>query len=264
MGQNEWFVGFSNKIALFHKKMFPFMDGPYFEFVKDGAIEQKPTITTSEIRFNTHFAFKEKFLTGEFTRISIGSKYPVLDIDLTIGMKGVIGSDYNYQKLQIGFSQWFNIGPLGWSKYMIQAGKVWGTLPIQLLKLHEGNETYIYDPYAYNTMNYYEFVSDEYIGISYVHHFDGFFFNKIPGVKKLKFREMLYGKALIGRLSDANWNYNIMPETTFTLSSPYYEAGFAIENILKVFSIDFIWRLSYLDHPEINKFCILGTLNLSL
>lgn len=264
IGQNEWFVGFSNKLGFLHKKMYPFMDGPYFEFNKDGAREYMPTITTAEIRFNTHFAFREKFLTGEFTRISIGSKYPVLDIDYTLGLKGVLGSDYTYQKLQLNFSYWFNIGPLGWSKTGIQAGKIWGTLPIQLLKLHEGNETYIYDPYSYNTMNYYEFVSDEYIGLSWVHHFDGFFLNKIPLIKKLKFREMLYAKGVIGNLSDANLNYNILPETTYIFSHPYYETGFGIENILKVFSINFIWRLSYLDHPGAKKFYILGTLNLSL
>ena len=57
----------------------------------------------------------------------------------------------------------------GWLKYNIEAGKVWGTLPFPLMKIMPGNETFYHDDYAFNLMNYYEFIADEYISVSYTH-----------------------------------------------------------------------------------------------
>ena len=69
----------------------------------------------------------------------------------------------NITKLSLNVQQWFNFSTIGWSKYMIEAGKIWGTLPYPLLKIHDGNQTFLFDEYASNLMNYYEFVSDQYL-----------------------------------------------------------------------------------------------------
>lgn len=258
----EWFNGFSNTIHLVHRKMFP-LGTSKFEFYNNGAKDVKNMIVTSEIRLDTRFAYREKFVMGEFERISLGTTYPVIDLKYTLGISNLINSDYDYHKLQIGVKQWYNVGTFGWSRYIIEAGQIWGKLPYPLLKLHEGNETFSFDEYAYNLMNYYEFVSDRYVSVYYTHHFDGLFLNKIPFMRKLKWREVTFAKGVIGSLQEKNKNYSVFPLTLNTLDKPYFEAGVGVENIFKIIRIDGIWRLSHLDHPKISKFAVMATLQLS-
>jgi len=253
--EHEWFTGFSNTINFIHRDINPPGKGDFIIY-NNGQPIVKNAITTAELRLDTRFAYNEKFVMGEFERISLGTVYPVLGIQYGVGIPGFMGGQYRYNKLQISLRQWFNVSAFGWSKYIIEGGKIWGTLPYPLLKLHPGNETFIFDEYAYNLMNYYEFVSDEYISLYYTHHFDGFFLNRIPLMRKLKFREVAFVQAVIGTLSEKNRNYSKLPENTFTLEKPYIEAGVGIENILKIFRIDAIWRLSHLHNPDITKFAI--------
>ena len=110
-------------------------------------------------------------------------------------------------------------------------------------------------------MNYYEFASSEYASMSLSHHFDGFFFNKVPLMRKLKWREVVGGKAIIGRVQEKNNDLLIFPSFLSTLSAgPYLEASAGIENIFKIFRLDAVWRLTYLDMPRAIPFTIKGTL----
>lgn len=259
--ENDWFMGFSNNLYLKYKILYPINSQSVFKFNEDGQEMAKDKITLSEIQLITHFAYNEKFVSGAFRRRSIGTKYPILDVSYTYGIKNCLNSDYGYHKLDIRLRQWFNIGSVGWSRYMFNIGKVWGTLPYPLLKIHEGNETYMWDEFAFNTMNYYEFVSDEYFSWYYTHHFDGFFLNHIPLIKKLRWREVVYFRGLIGSISSKNKNYSVFPDNIYFLDKgPYCEAGVAIENIFKFIRIDGIWRMNYLDHPDTRKFMVMVSL----
>ena len=94
-----------------------------------------------------------------------------------------------------------------------------------------------------------KFVSDEYISASFEHHFDGLLFNKIPIIRKLKWREVATCKAIYGRLSAKHRREMILPYFTSSLSKkPYSEVSLGIENIFQVFRVDAIWRLSYRDN----------------
>ncbi len=236
-------------------------------------------IISSEARARIRFAFDEKYIEYTFARTSTGTHYPVLTLLYTYGMKDVFRSDYEYHKLALNVNDRIRIMPLlGYTDYIIEAGKVFGTVPFPLLELHGGNETYIYDPYAFNMMNYYEFGSDEYVTVQAFHHFDGFFLNHIPLMRKLKWREVVTAKALIGNISSANKNALLMPGTLSSLNKkPYYEVSVGVENIFKVFRFDALWRLSYTDkayedayilkssNPKahIPKFGIMGSLQVT-
>ncbi len=247
----EWFSGFSTNLIGVHKEMFAPLNQDFF-FKNKTAIISQPSIITSEVSAEIRYAYKERFVGGEFERISLGSKYPILRVRTTMGF-----GDYEYQKLHLSFSHWFNVRTFGWSKYIINAGKTWGTLPYPLLKMHEGNQSFVFDEMAFNMMNYYEFLSSQWVSMYYTHHFDGFFFNRIPLLRKLKLREVVWGKILVGNLDSENYNYNILPENMFVLNEPYVEAGVGIENILKVMRLDAVWRLSHLNNPNISKFTLL-------
>jgi len=253
--EHEWFGGFSNLLVFTHREVFP-IAGENFIIHEDDSELKIPSIRTSEISLNLRFAYNEKFLMGEFERVSLGTTYPVFEATYSYGIPNLFNSDYSYHRVQLNLKQWFNVGTLGWSKYIVEAGRIWGKLPYPLLKIQEGNETYFYDELSYNLMNYYEFVSDQYISVNYIHHFDGLFLNHIPLMRKLKWREVAFIKGVTGNLSQDNKTYSKFPATTNTLEEPYWEAGLGIENIFKVLRVDAIWRLSHLDHDNINKFGI--------
>lgn len=255
--EREWFTGFSTKLSFYNRSMMPLADFHYEYQKPSGTTAFKENITTSEIRFSARLAYNEKYIDGEFTRTSLGTHYPIVQAQYTLGIKNLFFSDYNYHKFTINVDDRIRINPIGYFDYILSYGKVWNPIPYPLLELHGGNETYIFDIYAYNSMNYYEFVSDEYASATISHHFDGFFLNRIPLMRKLKWREVIGAKALIGRVNDANKQSLIFPEHLYALNhGPYFEATTGIENIFKIFRVDAVWRLSYLDNPKAVPFSI--------
>ncbi len=252
--EKDWYQGFSNKLIVNHRTVFSTKYVPFMHINNGIDTINYNTLVSSEITLSTRFAYNEKFVSGQFLRTSLGTNYPILNFDLTAGLKNVFRSDYEYYKVHLSVEHEFPVNPFGRFRYLVNAGKYFGKTPYTFLQLHEGNETYAFDDYAFNMMNYYEFVSDEYASLYAEHHFDGFFFNRVPLFRKLKWREVVEGKALIGRLDEKNRDVIVFPETLSGLSKPYFEVGAGVENILKIIRIDAMWRLSYLDNPDIPKF----------
>jgi hypothetical protein len=261
--EHEWAPGFSNTLKVNWQSIYSTKYIPFNQFSDAFDTIAQPSITSAEITLSTHFAYREKFVWGKFERKSLGSTYPTLDLDLTYGPKGVFGSQYEYFKIRLKISDKMETNPFGYLKYRVTIGKVFGTLPYPLLKLHEGNETYAYDPLSFNMMNYYEFVSDEYASIWAEQHLNGFFLNRIPLIRRLHWREVAGCNILYGNLSDKNKNVMVFPEGLSGLHKPYYEASLGIENIFKLFRVDAIWRFSYLDHPHTSPFGIRASMQFS-
>jgi hypothetical protein len=260
--KREWITGFSNQLFFKRRSMRPLGELDYRRFNPDpeiGLYDDK-LINTSEISLYTRFAYKEKYIEGEFERISLGSRYPILEVQIGLGVKGLLDGDYDYQKFEVAVSDDIKVGIFGHSDFRVTAGKYFGTLPFTLLEIHNGNETYFYDSRAFNLMNFFEFISDEYATLMITHHFDGFFLNKIPLMRKLKWREVVSFRSVAGDLSDRHRTELIFPETSYKLDVPYAEAAIGIENILKIIRIDFLKRLNYLDHLNTSEYGLRGTL----
>lgn len=253
--EHEWFTGFSNTIRFIRRDVYALGDEKFI-INNNGSTYIDNSLVSNEIQLYTRFAYRERYMYGEFERTTLGTKYPVLELLYGYGIPGFPDSDVEYTRLQFKVQQWFNVANLGWSKYIFETGKFWGKLPYPFLKIHEGNETFFYYPESGNMINYYEFISDTYVSMYYTHHFDGLFLNHIPLMRKLKWREVVTGRAIWGTLTEANKNYSVFPVNSGSLDKPYYEAGVAIENIFKVFRVDAIWRLSHLDSPNVTRFRI--------
>ncbi len=263
--EREWITGFSNKLFLTQRGMRPLGQLEYRRFNPDpeiGFVDDK-LLNTSEVSIYTRYAHKEAFVEGEFERISLGSKYPIVEVQVGFGFKNLLDGDYEYQKTEIAVSDNVNVGVYGRTEFRATAGKYFGTLPFTLLEIHNGNESYFYDKQAFNLMNFFEFISDEYATLMMTHHFDGFFLNKFPLLRKLKWREVASLRAVAGNLSDKHRRELVFPENIFELHQPYAEVGLGVENIFKLIRIDGMWRLSYLDHPNIAKFGIRASFEFS-
>jgi len=246
----EWFTGFSNTISLTNREIFP---TEYIPFISPDQSQNYEKLTTTSATLNTRWVKNERFVTGKFERVSLGSTHPEISLTLTGSLKG-LASDFSFLKVNFNYYHKTNINPLGYIRYIIDAGKIFGDVPYPLLQLHEGNETYAFDRYAFNMMNYYEFASDQYISLYLEHHFQGFFLNRIPIMRKLKWREVVAAKGLIGSIRNENRNIYEFPVGLYSVSNPYLEASVGVENIFKVVRFDALWRLTHLDHPNIEKF----------
>ncbi len=250
----EWFNGFSNELVFNHTILSPL--GGYRIQINKPDVYFLDQIFTSEITLKTRFAYDEKFINTKRKRISLGTKYPILNIYYTVGLKDVFKSDYSYSKINASISDKIKLSFIGHSTLYFEGGQVFGTLPFPLLEIQKGNETYWYDDYSFNLMNYYEFITDKYFLAMITHRFDGLFLNKIPLLNKLKWREVIMFKGVVGDISDANKEYSAFPEITHPLTKPYMEASAGIENIFELLRIDAVWRLSYLNNSGIDKFGI--------
>jgi len=231
-------------------------------------------IDISEVAVTLRYAPDEHFYQGKQYRIPMANKYPVTQLQLTYGSK-FLQNDYDYLNVKLSVSKRFYLSVLGYTDVILEGGKLFGKVPYPLLFIHRANQTYSYQIASYNLMNFLEFVSDEYISLNVDHCFNGFFFNKIPLIKKLKWREFVAAKVLFGRLTTLNnpsdnpdlFRFPVDPfglpgETsgtpvTFALDEgPYVEVSAGIGNILKLFRVEFVKRLTYLDHPFVSNFGI--------
>ena len=251
--EKEWFQGFTTKLTYNYKNIESTQYIPFQKSYLTDTINYN-SITTSELILNARYAKNEKFVRGSFNRVSLGTNSPAFTLNLTAGLKNVFDSDYEYYKVNFSVEDKIPMGLFGYLRFIVDAGKLYGTVPYPLLKLHEGNETYALDKYAFNMMNYYEFASDVYGSLFLEHHFQGLFLNKIPVMRKLKWREVVSAKGVIGDLSDKHQSIIDFPEGLHKINDPYVEASIGIENILKLVRVDAMWRLTQLDHDNIQKF----------
>lgn len=261
----SWDNGFSATIGAVNKKYDPLRNLPP-KTLFDATNGE--SLNNFELSLRLRFAFLEKFLESYFYRTSLGSPYPITEIKYSKGISGVLNSNYDYSKLYISISDFSKIAPLGSIYYNVFAGKTFGTLPYMLLEVHPGNEIYYYNRYAFNLMNRYEYISDQYAGFNIEHNIGNGIFKYIPITRRLKFRQFWSLKGLIGGLSESNRLLNVNnPYNSFeTLNGKTYtEIGTGVDNIFKVFRLDFVWRLTPRPLPkeQIKRFGIFGSFRLA-
>lgn len=261
----DWFSGFTQKLTLTNRKFYPAGTFAFNRINSDGSTTPLSSLTTSEVSLMTYFAYDEKYIGGSFDRVSTGTKYPRLMLTTTFGISNILGSQYNYQKLVFSLSDRFYLNPIGFTDYYIEAGKIFGTVPYPLLNVHIGNETYALSNEYLNMANFFEFATDQYARLNVTHHFQGMFLNKIPLMRKLKWREVFVFKALTGSISTRNENHLQLPPGMYNLKgSVYVETGLGIENIFKVFRVDVLWRLTHHDHVDTPRIGLRGAIQIKL
>jgi len=190
-------------------------------------------------------------------RTNVDDNYTRLYLSFSQGLKDIADSDFDYQKLQFYYKQPLLVGGFGRLFTTFEAGKIFGTVPLGLMGVVPGNQSYFIIDNTYNLMNYYEFVADEYVSLHFEHNFNGRLFSRVPFLRKLNWREIIGIKGVYGTVSDENRAINASSTITYTAPDDvYWEYHAGIGNIFKVLRIDFAWRGSYLDMPDAKKFAV--------
>jgi hypothetical protein len=190
-------------------------------------------------------------------------QYPILHVNYSRGMESLLNSDFSYDKAQFYYTHPFQIGIFGRLTARIEAGKTFGEVPLALLNVVPGNQTYFNISGAFNTMNFYEFVTDQYTTIHLDHNFNGRLFSRIPWLRDLNLRELVGVKAVYGTISDRNIAINRSGLEYRAPEDIYWEYSAGIGNIFKVLRIDVNFRGSYNYLPDARSIGITGSFGFS-
>jgi hypothetical protein len=245
--EKEWVRGFSTMTYLNQKTYY---DIPgVFNFSRQDGINSIPIphFDITEFTLDTRYSYNNQYFVSGFYRFFVPTRPPVFTLRYSAGLVNMQGAYYNYHSLQLGVKQRLS-SPAGHTNYSFKAAKIFGRVPYTAAYITEGNLGYLLDKFNYGLLNEFEFVTDQYLSLWVEHHFDGFFFNKIPLVNKLRLREVIFAKSLIGTFDQRNAGVLSLPVGIGSPSRiPYTEAGFGIENIAYCIRVDFVWRLTYRD-----------------
>lgn len=234
-------------------------------FSLDYYADETQTTTESEIvQYENAFSvsyYPGRKMTGFGVERHISNDgFPSLFAQVTRGDKSILKSDFDYTKVQFSYIQPWHIGAYGRLTTTIEAGKTFGEVPLGLLNVVPGNQSYFSIYNTFSQLDYYEFVTDTYTSLHLEHNFNGRFFSRIPFLRKLNLREIVGVRGVWGDVSEANRDLNASGLTYLAPTDKiYYEYSVGVGNIFKVFRIDFNFRGNYLDTPGARNFGITGS-----
>ena len=256
----EHYNGISYGINLKHRR----------EYATKYASFPVPHYDMALMELSFRYGKDEKFFQTRNHRIPITFDAWIFHFKHTMARKGFLGSDYDYHRTDIGVQKRIWFSAFGYLDAIVKAGKVWSEVPYPLLILPNANMSYTIQPETYTNMNPLEFINDEYASWDLTYYMNGNLLNRIPLIKKLRWREVFCFRGLWGNLTDKNTpslnNKGLFPfpEETYQMGKePYMEASVGIENIFNAIRVDYVWRLNYLDHPGIQKNGIRATVALT-
>ncbi len=187
---------------------------------------------------------------------SNSNRYPTFFLSYTRGLKGFMNSDFDYHKVQFFYEQPIQIGLFGRLRSTLEVGKTFNAVPLQLLNIVPGNQTFFTSRKLFDLLNYYEFITDEYVSLHLEHNFNGKIFSRIPLIRNLNWREIIGVRGVIGSISEENKAINASDILYVAPENVYWEYHFGIGNIFKLLRVDFEYRGSYLNTPGSANFAV--------
>lgn len=264
--ENETQFGLKTTVELKHSTDEP--TGGLSYIVNDDQRTLIPEIQTMEASLAFRYAPGETFINTKQRRIPVSFDAPVFTLSHTTGFKGVLGGEYNFNLTEVGLYKRFWFSSWGKIDMFVKGGAQWNKVPFPLLIMPAANLSYILQRETFNLINNMEFLNDRYASLDVTWDLNGKIFNRVPLLKKLKWREAIGFKMLYGHLTDKNNPLKrpgdselfLFPTrdgrpTSFVMDpkTPYMECSVGIHNIFKILHIDYVRRLNYLNHPDANK-----------
>ena len=230
-------------------------------------------IRTTELRAEFEYSPGTTYINTKQRRRKVNRDAPIFNLSHTLGIKGFLGGDYNYNYSELSVTQriWLN----SWGKIdlYVKGGIQWDKVPFPLLCMPETNLSYILQKYTFCLVNNMEFLNDRFVSAIFTWDLNGKLFNRVPLLKKLKWREYIGFKMLWGGLSDKNNPFlaentdnpllMAFPEGSHVMDPkrPYWELSVGIHNIFKFLHVEYVRRLNYNDYSTAHKRGIRMTLH---
>lgn len=217
--------------------------------------------TQAAFTLTLRYAPGETFYQTKSQRIPINLDAPVFQLTHEYGPKGMLGSDFTMNKTEFSVQKRFWFSAFGYTDIILKAGKIWSQVQYPALMWPNANLSYTIQPESYALMNAMEFANDQYLSWDLTYWANGALFNRIPFIKYLRLREVVSFRGLYGKLSDKN-NPELhnelfrFPFDSFAApmkKQPYMEIGVGIDNILTILRVDYVWRLTYRDTPNVDR-----------
>jgi len=225
-------------------------------------------LRTTELYAELRYAPDETYINSKQRRVTINHDAPALTLSHTFGFRNVLGGEYtsNLTEAKIYQRIWLN----SWGKIdmHLKAGIQWNQVPYPLLIHPVANQSYVIEEEMFSLVNNMEFLNDRYLSAMVSWDLNGKFFNRVPLIKKLKWREYIGINMLWGDLSSKNNPYHAenmhsnrlmyFPEGCYIMDAkkPYLEMVVGIHNIFKLIHVEYVRRLTYLDLPTAEKWGI--------
>jgi hypothetical protein len=251
IGTNWFFYG-----SLGYRSIDPSFDFTYPnpKYDPTGSTPYEPqtahAITVAEASVGLRYAWQEKVRIYEYERYPQPTKFPTASVLYTRGIQ-VGDAHFPYDKFNFTLTHTSRITPKALLYWRFDAGKVYGVLPSLLLQVPQGNNSYVIQRSAFNTMVPFEFAADRFLSLKTRFSLGGILLDRIPYLQKLGWRERLTFNSFWGDLTPANRKFNSEQHLIEANQHPFAEAGIGIENIFHILSIDYIRRLNYLNSPNL-------------
>jgi hypothetical protein len=244
---NEWNQNIESFLYLRNNIMFANASMPMVQNGISFTSLQQQSVTLA-----TRFSFGERKYDDHMQRIYISNTKPVIYGIMEYGNYQFGNHSGNYGKISTTVRQFykFDIGQLN---YILDAGLIFGNVPYQLLEVPPGSETGGYSTFQFNMMNFGEYAADKYVNLHTELTLNGLIMNQIPLIKNLNLREICSFNVAYGSLNDSH-NLQLEYPTKYMnpLNKPYAEVGVGLTNILGIFTLQSVWRLTDLNHTGLD------------
>lgn len=207
----------------------------------------------------------QTYINSKQRRRTVNRDAPIFILKHTMGIKGLLGGQYDYHVTEASIYKRFWLKSWGKFDARLKGGIQWSQVPFPLLIAPAANLSYIAQRETFNLINNMEFLNDRFASLMVEWDFNGKIFNRIPLLRHLQWRELIGFNMLYGGLSDKNnpvtaenggyGKLMAFPERSYLMDSkkPYMEFRVGIHNILKLLQLEYVRRLNYLDLPTASK-----------
>ena len=210
---------------------------------------------------SVRYAPGEKYVQEKSVRIPVNLDAPVIQLSHEWGPASLPGADFSTNRTELSVQKRFWFSAFGYADVILKGGMIWSQVQYPELMWPNANLSYTIQPESYSLMNPMEFAVDKYASWDVTYWGNGVLFNRIPVVKKARFREVICFKGIMGGLSDRNnpvhhenlYRFPADSDSRLMSGMPYMEISAGIDNIFTILRVDYVWRLSYRDTPGADR-----------
>ena len=228
----------------------------------DGTLVDK--LRVSEVSLGFNYRPGQSYVNSKQKRMTVNLDAPEFNVKHTMGIKHFLGGDFNSNLTEVSIYKRFWLGSWGHIDTRVQGGAQWNKVPFQFLITPPVNTSYFEHQGTFNLMKGLEFLNDRYAQFNLAWDLEGKIFNRLPLIKKLKWREYVAFKGMWGHLTDKNNPYlpqnandtelyKFPVDTRVMTRDPYMEFVVGVHNIFKCLEVDYVRRLTYTNAPGISK-----------